>query len=308
MGRLAALIASAAALLLFASTTAMRAETSPMLTYECGIISSTSPPDSDPIYKVEITFRDGKLAGVTHVSVAGVRWERFRQYGKIKQGALPPNYYLVPDAVYWEGVYLADTRVTMRGTLKIPHIGETMTYIEKHYRDGWYKGETTMICHEASVSKAPEVHPEDEKKSPELHPENEKKAPEVHPENEKKAPELHPENEKKAPEPTAEYKSGELYLVPRHTDICDVSNSYEVPSENCMKDDWKTYVVRLWSKSETGWCFVVRWDKTPHRPDRERFTNGKVWKKFVECKNLIHLPQEEVPAEKRRPLRLEKRI
>jgi hypothetical protein len=105
-----------------------------------------------------------------------------------------------------------------------------------------------------------------------------------------------------APNYATEYQPADFYLIPRNTTICDVSGSYEEPGEDCIEDAHRTYVVRLWSKSEQGWCFVIRWAI----PNSTRPGQGRVWKKFVECKNLIHLPQSP-PAEMRRPP-LEKKI
>jgi hypothetical protein len=87
-----------------------------------------------------------------------------------------------------------------------------------------------------------------------------------------------------------------LYLIPRNVTIC---NGDEEPGEDCIEDAHRTYVVRLWSKSEQGWCFVIRWEPIPNTT---RPLQGRAWKKYVECKDLIHLPQSPPPIEKRRPL------
>jgi Bacterial SH3 domain len=54
-----------------------------------------------------------------------------------------------------------------------------------------------------------------------------------------------------APTYPTEYQPGEFYLLPRHKLMCNVENNGQ-GGEDCTKEEWHSYVVRLWANRKIG--------------------------------------------------------
>jgi hypothetical protein len=74
---------------------------------------------------------------------------------------------------------------------------------------------------------------------------------------------------------------GETFLIPRNAGICD-------PEKGNCRNVWVGIVVKLWSKSEEGWCLVVHQKRDWNLPKYPVIT----WTAYVRCDELIHLPQD----------------
>jgi hypothetical protein len=87
------------------------------LVYECAIVSSTSKPDPDPVFKamlyvaIDTEKKSAYFLDIVHVTADGVEYARSKQYGKALTGTtewLPGSNDRLPAEVIWTGDWLRD--------------------------------------------------------------------------------------------------------------------------------------------------------------------------------------------------------